>query len=86
MMAVCPDWVHPKLAVRELPNFPQSPSFSFRSRSFAWVMSDISQSGVAGDATKATPERGSAMLEEAGVLLAKALLEIASFDMASLKS
>lgn len=86
VMAVCPDWVHPELAVRELPNFPQSPSFSFRSRSFAWVMSDISRSGIAGDATKATPERGAAMLEAAGALLAKALLEIAYFDMASLKN
>lgn len=85
VMAVCPDWVHSELAPREMPKFPQSPSFSFRSKSFAWVMRDISRSGIAGDATKANPERGEAMLKKAGPLLAEALLEIAAFDMESLK-
>lgn len=85
VMAVCPKWVHSELAVREMPKFPQSPSFSFRSKSFAWVMKDISRSGIAGDATKANPERGEAMLKKAGPLLAEALLEIAAFDMESLK-
>lgn len=85
VLAASPDWVHPELAVREMPNFPRSPSFSFRSRSFAWVMKDISVSGIAGDATKATPERGAAMLKAAGPLLAEALMEIAAFDMESLK-
>jgi creatinine amidohydrolase len=84
-MASAPEWVHPELALREMPNFPQSASFSFRSKSFAWIMKDISVSGIAGDATKANPERGAAMLKEAGPLLAKALLEIAAFDMGSLK-
>ncbi|QYR21759.1 creatininase family protein [Paenibacillus sp. sptzw28] len=85
VMAVCPDWVHPELALREMPKFPQSTSFSFRSKSFAWVMKDISRSGIAGDATKANPERGQAMLKKAGPLLAEALLEIAAFDMGSMK-
>ncbi|MHA6532097.1 creatininase family protein [Paenibacillus sp. BAC0078] len=85
LMAVCPEWVHPELAVREMPKFPQSVSFNFRSRSFAWVMKDISRSGIAGDATKATPERGEAMLKKAGPLLAEALMEIAAFDMESMK-
>ncbi|AJY74473.1 creatininase family protein [Paenibacillus beijingensis] len=85
VMAVCPDWVHPELALREMPQFPQSPSFSFRSKSFAWIMSDISRSGIAGDATKANPERGKEMLEKAGPLLAEALMEIAAFDMRSLQ-
>ncbi|WP_338115942.1 creatininase family protein [Paenibacillus monticola] len=85
VMAVCPEWVHPELALREMPRFPQSTSFSFRSKSFAWVMKDISLSGIAGDATKASPERGEAMLNKAGPLLAEALLEIATFDMESLK-
>ncbi|WP_369803550.1 creatininase family protein [Cohnella sp. OV330] len=85
VMAVCPDWVHPERAVREMPNFPRSPSFSFRAKSFAWTMKDISASGIAGDATKANPARGRAMLDRAGPLLAGALLEIAAFDMGSLK-
>ena len=85
VMAVCPEWVRPELAVREMPKFPQAPFFSFRSKSFAWVTDDISESGIAGDATKATPERGEAMLKKAGPLLAEALLYIASFQMKSLK-
>jgi creatinine amidohydrolase len=85
VMAVCPDWVHAELAPREMPRFPDSPGFSFRAKSFAWVMRDISRSGVAGDATKATPERGEAMLGRAGLLLAAALMEIAAFDMHSLR-
>ncbi|MBN2981745.1 creatininase family protein [Cohnella algarum] len=85
VMASCPDWVKPELAPREMPRFPRSPSLSFRARSFAWVMSDISRSGIAGDATKGTAARGEAMLEKAGPLLAKALMEIAAFDMNSLR-
>lgn len=85
VLAAAPDWVHPELALREIPNFPRSSSFSFRLKSFAWVMKDISGSGIAGDATKATPERGAAMLQKAGPLLAEALMEIAAFDMESLK-
>ncbi|CAM3215759.1 creatininase family protein [Paenibacillus lupini] len=86
VMAMCPDWVDAELAPREMPRFPDSRSFSFRSRSFAWVMDDISSSGIAGDATKATAERGEAMLKKAGPLLAEALMGIAKFDMESLKS
>ncbi|MCI3921094.1 creatininase family protein [Paenibacillus sp. TRM 82003] len=85
VMAVCPEWVHPELAPREMPRFPNARAFSFRSKSFAWVMDDISRSGAAGDATRATADRGRAMLEKAGPLLAQTLLEIAAFDMASLK-
>lgn len=85
VMAICPDWVHPELAPREMPRFPGSRSFSFRAKSFAWVMDDISRSGIAGDATKAAAAKGEAMLKRAGPLLAEALLEIAAFDMESLK-
>ncbi|MBB3111623.1 creatinine amidohydrolase [Paenibacillus phyllosphaerae] len=86
VMAVRPEWVRAELAPKELPRFPTSRSFSFRAKSFAWVMDDISRTGVAGDATKATAARGEAMLKEAGPLLAKALMEIAAFDMESLRA
>ncbi|MCM3627790.1 creatininase family protein [Paenibacillus glycanilyticus] len=86
VMAMCPGWVNAELAPREMPRFPDSRSFSFRSRSFAWVMNDISSSGVAGDATKATADRGDAMLKTAGPLLAEALVHIAAFHMDSLKN
>ncbi|PLT44202.1 Creatinine amidohydrolase [Paenibacillus pasadenensis] len=86
VLAVCPDWVHPELAPREMPRFPQLPYFSFRAKSFAWVMDDISASGAAGDAAAATAERGAAMLELAGPRLAEALTTIAAFEMESLRA
>jgi len=85
VMAVCPSWVHNDLAPREMPRFPRTAALSLRAKSFAWVTSDISRSGIAGDAAKATRERGEAMLERAGPLLAQALMEIAAFDMGSLR-
>ncbi|MBW5447922.1 creatininase family protein [Cohnella sp. CFH 77786] len=86
VLAICPDWVQADLAPRELPRFPQSPAISFRAKSFAWTMRDISRSGIAGDATQANAVKGAAMLEAAGERLAEALMEIAAFDMESLKA
>jgi len=37
---------------------------------FAWKTSDLSQSGVLGDATLATPEKGARWLDEASTALA----------------
>lgn len=85
VMAACPEWVRAELAPREMPRFPRTAALSLKAKSFAWVTSDISRSGIAGDATKATRERGEAMLAKAGPLLAQALLEIAAFDMASIR-
>lgn len=85
VMAVCPDWVKPELAPREMPRFPRTSALSLRAKSFAWITRDISASGIAGDAAKAAPDRGGAMLKRAGPLLAEALLEIAAFEMSSLR-
>lgn len=85
VMAVCPDWTRPELALREMPRFPRTAALSLRAKSFAWTTKDISASGIAGDATKASAARGEAMLNKAGPLLAEALLEIAAFDLNSIR-
>ncbi len=79
-------WVHDDLLPCEIINFPQSPYLAFKNKSFAWVMDDVSVSGIGGDATLASPGKGSAILEKGGRILAEALQAIAEFDMKSLIS
>lgn len=45
---------------------------------FSWITKDISQSGVMGDATVATPEKGHRWMSEASTLLAKRIADIAA--------
>jgi creatinine amidohydrolase/Fe(II)-dependent formamide hydrolase-like protein len=86
VMALRRHWVHDDLLPCEIINFPQSPYLAFKSKAFAWVMDDVSISGIAGDATLATPEKGAALLERGGKTLAEALQVLAEFDMKSLIS
>ncbi len=86
VLAVKREWVDMSLAPCELPRFPESRYLQFRGKAFAWVMDDLSESGISGDATQATAEKGEAMLALGGKLLAEALLEISRFEMSSLKA
>ncbi|TVY07239.1 creatininase family protein [Paenibacillus cremeus] len=86
VLAAKENWVHPELAPTELPYFPESRYLQFRNKAFAWVMDDLSSSGISGDATKATKEKGEAILKLGGLLLAEALMEMAAFEMSSLKA
>lgn len=86
VMAALPHWVNMRLAPREVPNYPASPYLQLRSRGFAWVMNDLSASGVSGDATTASIEKGLKMISKFGEHIAEALLTFASFDMESLRS
>ncbi|ULL14592.1 creatininase family protein [Paenibacillus sp. H1-7] len=79
-------WVNMDVAPTELPHFPESRYLQFKSKAFAWITDDISNTGIAGDARQATAEKGEMMLELGGRLLAEALQEISQFDMASLKA
>lgn len=65
MLALMPQHVHMERAQRELPPglSPQS-LLSVEGRlPFAWVTKDLSASGVIGDPTRATREKGEALLE-----------------------
>jgi creatinine amidohydrolase len=85
VLAIQKDWVHMDKAPSEIPNFPSSSALAFRSKAFAWIMDDLSATGIAGDATAATEEKGRQLLEAAGEKIAEALLEMAAFDMSSLR-
>ncbi|MFC5452049.1 creatininase family protein [Paenibacillus aestuarii] len=85
VLSAVPDWVHMKLAPTEFPDYPDSRYLQLRSRGFAWVMDDLSDSGISGDATKATVAKGRAMIKRYGADIAEALLAFAKFEMESLK-
>ncbi|MDF2958728.1 MAG: Creatininase [Paenibacillus sp.] len=86
VLASQPDWVHMELAPTEFPHFPDSRYLQFRSRSVAWVMDDLSRSGISGDAAKASAAKGEAMLTRYGEHIAEALLTMSKFDMKSFKT
>lgn len=85
VMSAKPDWVHMELAPTEYPNYPDSRYLSLRNRAFAWVMDDLSHSGISGDATQATITKGHVMAEKYGAHIAEALLTFQAFEMTSLK-
>ncbi|MDF9826276.1 creatinine amidohydrolase/Fe(II)-dependent formamide hydrolase-like protein/REP element-mobilizing transposase RayT [Ereboglobus sp. PH5-10] len=62
MLACAPELVRMDKAVREYPARPLD--------SFAWMTRDVSQSGVMGDATAATAEKGRAWMDAATAALA----------------
>ncbi|WP_240940984.1 creatininase family protein [Paenibacillus sp. HB172176] len=78
-------WVDMKEAPDEIPNFPSSPNLQFKNKPFAWVMNDISESGIAGNAKLASLELGRHLYERGGKAMARTLMELVEFDMASLK-
>ncbi|MGL5080323.1 MAG: creatininase family protein [Microcoleaceae cyanobacterium] len=64
MLSILPDQVHLERAVCEFPpNLPPGSLLSPEGQlPFAWVMQDLSRSGVLGDATVATQEKGDRLL------------------------
>ncbi|MEO0768439.1 MAG: creatininase family protein [Cyanobacteria bacterium J06649_4] len=64
MLALMPEQVKMSAAVGEFPQpFPEESLLSLEGRlPMAWLMDDLSRSGVIGDATVATAEKGEAML------------------------
>ncbi|WP_309120743.1 creatininase family protein [Paenibacillus sp.] len=78
-------WVNMELAPREVPNFPTG-YLDLKNKAYSWVMDDLSASGITGDATIATEEKGDRLLTQGGRMIAEALLEMAAFDMKSIRS
>ena len=76
MLAGAPDWVRMDRAVCEYPAQVDAPG-GLRPEGgaavFAWATTDISKSGVMGDATRATAEKGARWLAEASAALARKL-------------
>ena len=65
MLALLPEQVKLDRAVREYPqNLPQNSLLSLEGKlPFAWLTKELSKSGVIGDATVATKEKGDRLLE-----------------------
>jgi len=86
VMAVKPDWVRAGERTREMPDMAPYRYLTLEGRiRFAWVMSDISESGISGDATGATAEKGEILLGRIASRLAEALKEMCAFEIADVK-
>ncbi|TDF95169.1 creatininase family protein [Paenibacillus piri] len=82
LMAIKPNWVQEELRVSETPDVSALEFLTLEGKiRFAWVMSDISHSGIAGDATKATAEKGKVIMERSASGLAKSMQELCRFDI-----
>jgi creatinine amidohydrolase len=83
MLAVAPETVRMDRAVSEFPAHVDDPG-ELRPESapatFSWITRDISKSGVMGDATAATPEKGRDWLASASTALAARIAELICVD------
>ncbi|NBD23827.1 creatininase family protein [Paenibacillus glycinis] len=83
--AIKPDWVQDRFAVKEVPEMAGYEFLTLEGKiRFAWRMADISASGIAGDATVATAEKGVIIMERVAGILAKALKELCTFKLSDL--
>lgn len=85
MLAVAPHLVHMDLAERSIPALLDGARFLTLEGNiaFGWLASDISPSGVMGDPTAATAEKGVRVLESVSAQLAAVLEEIVEFQLPS---
>lgn len=78
VLAMQPGFVRMDKRVKHYPE----PSFYVSGASVAWLASDWSESGVFGDATVATAEKGQALLEHGSERLARLITAISFFEVA----
>ena len=80
MLALEPALVDPDKTVKHYPEVPGDLHL-FGSASVAWLAHDWSVSGVFGDATLATPEKGEQLLQHAAERLAHLLTRLSTFEV-----
>lgn len=78
-------WVDMKEAPDEIPNFPTAPTMQVKNKAIAWVMNDLSDSGIVGNAQLASVALGHHLYERGSKAMAAAIMELVAFDMVSLK-
>lgn len=83
ILAIDGDLVRMARAVRHYPAFPDSntPLFFFGPASTAWLSRDWSETGVFGDATAGTVEKGHALIDSAANRLAALITVISRFEL-----
>ncbi|HEY9861136.1 MAG TPA: creatininase family protein [Candidatus Obscuribacterales bacterium] len=81
MLAILPEQIHMEQAIAEYP--PEQPEGSLLSLEgklpFAWATRDLSQSGVIGDPTTATAEKGDRLLESLAAGWAQVIRDVHAF-------
>ncbi|MCM3440199.1 creatininase family protein [Metabacillus halosaccharovorans] len=77
------NWVHPDKSPTEFVTLPENTKHLYLKGTsyFAWVINDISTTGVAGDATQATIEKGMEINQYVSESIAEALREMCNFDI-----
>jgi len=83
MLAIAPELVQMDKATCHFAPFPDTgtPLFFFGPASTAWLSRDWSPTGVFGDATLGTAEKGQAMLAAAAERLGALIIEISRFEL-----
>ena len=83
VLAIKPELVDMSRAVRHIARFPDTDTLLnyFGPAATAWLADDWSESGVFGDATLGTVEKGEAMLEHASQKLVKLVEVISTFEV-----
>jgi creatinine amidohydrolase len=85
LKAIKPHWVQDAYAVKEIPDLHNYRFLTLEGRvRFAWKTADITASGVMGDATAATADKGVLFMERITGQLAQALVELCDFDIEQL--
>ncbi|WP_223066952.1 creatininase family protein [Paenibacillus caui] len=84
--AVKPGWVKDEWAVKDIPDMSDYRFLTIEGKiRFAWRTPDISESGVCGDATLASEEKGRIIQERVTDCLAQAFTELCSFSVSDVR-
>lgn len=85
IMHSIPEWVRHDKLTKEVPGLEEiSKHFRFQKGNFAWTMDEMSSSGILGDATLASSEKGKQLYEEHGVEAASIIEDVLNFDVSKL--
>ncbi len=83
MLAIAPELVQMEKAVTHFAEFPATETelFFFGAAATAWLSRDWSPTGVFGDATRGTADKGNAIIEAAVVRLGALLTALSTFEI-----
>lgn len=81
IMATYPDWVQTEYISGEFPDQIENTDFlKFQQGNFSWIINDISFSGICGDASNASSEKGKATYKKHGKYISEMLVEMVTFE------
>lgn len=81
LMCSYPEWVDESKLPNEVPKLAEKSKYlRFQKGNFAWIIDDVSTSGILGNASIATKEKGKDLYKEQGKELALLLQDILQFE------